>query len=244
MRKSRPSGHGYKNSSSFLHTFLYYILPFIVVNLIIFFLVTSRPKLVIEVGETNDYQSTTVTITVKSILPIKSIETSMEGEEIELQKGSKKQYVASIHKNGALEVLVTGLNGMSRRQFEHISILDDTPPAVKNSSIEGGILTIQFEDSQSGLDYPSIYAVNSLGEQSAPLTTEKTSATVTFTMDSAGLVLHASDLSVNSMQATFTSHKENGKEILTDETDLESSSQQSAEEESAAGTAEEESTSQ
>ncbi|MEY8337707.1 hypothetical protein AALB16_06690 [Lachnospiraceae bacterium 62-35] len=218
MKNTRPYRQEYKKSNDTIHLFLFYVLPFLVFNSILFFLVTTRPKFEISVGETKDYQSTVVTITQKSLLPVKEMTTAMEGEDIELQKVGSRQYAVSVRKNGALEVTMKGLNGMSRTIFEHINILDDAPPAVNDSSIEEGILTVFFEDSQSGLDYQSIYAINSMNEQLYPISIDKVTNSVTFSMDSAGLIVHASDLSGNETQATFRSHKEGDVEVLTDDT--------------------------
>ncbi|RGY96294.1 hypothetical protein [Clostridium sp. AM58-1XD] len=218
MRQTRPYRHEHKNSNDTVRVLLFYVLPFIIFNTILFLLVTSRPRFEISVGETTDYQSTVVTITQKSLIPVTEMVTSMDGEVLELQKVGSRQYAASIHKNGALEVTMKGMNGMTRTTFEHISILDDAPPAVSDSSIDQGILTVTFEDSQAGLDYQSIYAVDSMNQQIYPISVDKVTNSATFAMDSNGLVVHATDLSGNEMQATFKSHKEGDKEVLTDDT--------------------------
>ncbi len=218
MKRSRPYRHEYKKSNDTLKLLLFYILPFIVFNGILFLLITSRPRFEVAVGETTDYQTTVITISQKSLLPVKEMTTSMDGEVIELQKVSSRQYAASIHKNGALEVSMKGINGMTRTVFEHINILDDAPPAVNDSSLESGILTIVFEDSQSGLDYQSIYAVNSMNEQIYPISVDKVTNSASFAMDPDGFVVHASDLSGNELQATFKSHKEGDVDVLTDDT--------------------------
>lgn len=217
MKKTSPYRHENKKNEK-LNLLLFYILPFIVFNGILFFLVTSRPNFDIEVGDTTDYQTTVVTISQKSLLPVTEMTTSMDGEALELQKVGSRQYAVSIHKNGALEVTMKNFNGMQRTVYEHINILDDAPPTVNDSSVEEGILTVTFEDSQSGLDYDSIYAVNSMNEDLYPIAVDKVTNSATFAMDPDGLVVHASDLSGNEMQATFKSHKEGDLEVLTDDT--------------------------
>ncbi|MFR5601249.1 MAG: hypothetical protein ACLTKI_02295 [Lachnospiraceae bacterium] len=196
---------------------LYYVLPFIVVNSIIFFLVTSRPKCELTVGETNDYMTTTVSLKIKSILPIKNMSVVMDGEELELTALGKKEYTATVDKNGVVEVNLTSLNGMTAMTYEHINILDDAPPTINEPSVESGILSFKIDDSQSGVDYSSIYAVDSKGINQLPLSIDKTTATVTFQMDSDGLNLHAKDLSGNEVQATLKSHVEGSEEVVTSE---------------------------
>ena len=60
-RQRKSSSRRHNSEPSQLRTvLLFYVLPFIVVNTIIFFLVTSIPKGTVTVGETADFQSTVV----------------------------------------------------------------------------------------------------------------------------------------------------------------------------------------
>ena len=45
------------NENRFLHNFLCYILPFIVFNVILYFLVTSSPRIEMTIGDTSDYKT-------------------------------------------------------------------------------------------------------------------------------------------------------------------------------------------
>lgn len=209
-------------SPGFLHTLLIYILPFLVFNGIIFYFVTSRPNIDIEMQDTKDYVTAQVSIKITSLLPTRSLKASMDDKEIELTKESGKHYTATINRNGALEVYLENFNGMSTTVFEHINILDDNPPAIINQQTENDILTIQLEDSQSGINYSAIYATTSDGTTVQPLSVDKTAATVTFEMDPNGLNVFACDLSGNEVQAHVTSSIENMSE--TQDTESESSS--------------------
>lgn len=201
-------------SDDWISILLYYIVPFVIVNGIIFFFVIARPKCTITVGETHDYLSTQVTLKVESWFPTKTISLSMDGEEIQLEKVKGRTYKATIYKNGALHVNVINLNGMSLTQFEHIDMLDDTQPEIEGFEVEDGIITIVFSDSQSGINFDSIYALDSVDTRHEPLTLDRSTATVTFEMDPAGLEVYAEDMVGNLVKATFSSHKEGEEEIL------------------------------
>ena len=204
-------------SDDWLVILLYYILPFVIVNGIIFFAVTARPKCTVTVGETNDYLSTQVTVKIDSWFPTKSISVTMAGEEIELEKVKGRTYKTTVYKNGSLQIKVENVNGMSLSQFAHVDMLDDMPPTIEQSDVEEGIITITFSDSQSGINLDSIYALDSADNRVEPLSLDRNTATAVFVGDSAGLYIFAEDKAGNVVKGTFTSHKEDEEGTLQSE---------------------------
>lgn len=212
-RNRARNKRGDSPSSSFFSFLFKWALPFLIINGCIFFLVTSKPQLTIIGAKEDNFLSTMTTITIKSVLPTRNLTATMDGKPIELKKIGKKQYTATITKNGALEVSIENFNGMVTTEFYQVDVLDDNPPAIVNHDIEDGILTFELEDSQSGVDYASIYAIDSTQTRVIPLTVDKLNSLVTFTMDPRGLNVFVSDLSGHKIQATFTSHMEGGVEV-------------------------------
>jgi len=158
-RRRTSSGYRRDNGKSgFLSVLLFYVLPFIVINGIIFLLVTARPKAEITIGESSDFISTTMELKVKSLLPIKTMEVSLDSTPIELTKTGGSTYKTTLKNNGTLEVKLTGFNKMKSVSYETVNVLDDTPPAVKDNVLENEILSFRLEDTQSGVDYSSITA--------------------------------------------------------------------------------------
>lgn len=209
---SRSSGQAGKRShqrgkaprSELKTLLLFYILPFIVVNGIIFYLATAKPKYHIEIGETNDYISTTVTLTIDSHLPTKNLTMSLNGEALTLEKQDRKTYTAVITQNGTVEATLENFNGMSVAQFENVSVLDDGPPEITSYTIEDGVLTVKLSDSQSGVDFNSIHAIDSTGNQLTPTSIDKFNSEVTFDMDDNGLTMYISDYSGNEVEQPFS----------------------------------------
>lgn len=191
---------------------LFYVLPFIVLNGLIFFFVTSQPKIEVVIADTHDYVVTEVTLTVRSFFPTKDIQLSLDDEKLELTKGKKRTYTASITKNGTLEASVTNINGMSAILYEHVNILDDLPPYIDYTNDGEGVISVTVTDSQSGVDFESIYALDSTGQQVEPLTVDRSVNTVSYEIDPAGLHVYARDKAGNEVQRNFTSHKEGGVE--------------------------------
>lgn len=206
-RRRRHTGRsgGYSIlDQEWLHTLLFYILPFIVINGLIFFLVTTKPEYELTIGEAHDYQTTDIQLHINSFLPVKELNVTLDSEPVELTPLKKNSYTATISKNGVLEIYVKSFNGMVSNNYEHISILDDNPPAVDAYAIEDGVLTFTLVDSQSGIDFNSVYATDSMGVTVYPSSVNKTSGEITFNMDANGLTVFANDLSGNQSQTTFT----------------------------------------
>lgn len=211
--RRRNTGRSSRSTSSgqeWIHILLFYFLPFIVINGLLFFLVTSSPKCELTIGETHDYLSAEIQLSVKSFLPTKELTVSMDSEPIEMTKGKGHTYTATVTKNGVLEVYAKSINGMATSAYEHVNILDDNPPAVDNYSMEDGVLKFTLEDSQSGVDFNSIYATDSSGVTVYPSSVDKTTGTITFNVDAGGLTVFISDLSGNQSQTTFTPHSSEG----------------------------------
>lgn len=203
-----------KQKSEWGHVLLFYVLPFLLFNGILFYCVTSRPKVTVDLADTNDYLTAEATVTIHSWFPTKSVKFSMDGVELKAEKGKKRTYTLPISKNGAIEVEVVNLNGMSNTVFEHVNILDDNPPTIENAAILDGVVTLTLSDSQSGVNFDSIYAMDSKNEKIMPLTVDRATNTLSFDMDSAGLHVYAQDKAGNEVQGTFTSHKEGSTETL------------------------------
>ncbi|MEG0689598.1 MAG: hypothetical protein RR466_13030 [Hungatella sp.] len=203
---SRVKQHTRSSRSDFSSLLLFYILPFIVINGLLFFLVTAKPQCKLTVGETNDYQTTVISFQIQSHLPTKNLSVTLNSEPLELTRSGKNTYTATVSHNGILDVYVENFNGMATTAYEHVNVLDEDPPSVLDYLMEDDILTLNLSDSQSGIDYTSIHAINAQGMNIPPLSVNKATATVTFPMDSDDLTVFAKDLSANEVQAAFSTH--------------------------------------
>ena len=203
----RRTSSGYRRDSGksgFLSVLLFYVLPFIVINGLIFLLVTSSPKAEITIGESSDYITTTMELKVKSLLPIKTMEVALDSTPIELTKTGGKTYKATLTNNGMLEVKLTGFNKMKTAMYEQVSVLDDTPPVVKDKVVENGILSFRLEDTQSGVDYSSITASDEEDTDILPLSIDRSTGLVTFEIKKENITITAKDKIGNELHVTFT----------------------------------------
>lgn len=142
---------------------------------------------------------------------------TLDGEPLTLTKRKKRTYTATAYKNGSIEVNIRNLNGMTATAFEHVNVLDDNPPSMENASIADGVLTLTVTDSQAGVNFDSIYALDSSNERVEPLSVNRSTNTVSYEMDSAGLQVFAQDRAGNEVHGSFTTRKEGSAEKLESE---------------------------
>lgn len=206
-RRSPKRGNSSRsgNENRFLHNFLCYILPFIVFNVILYFLVTSSPRIEMTIGDTSDYKTVDVSFKVKSLLPIRRLTTTLESQDIEFQK-ENGVYHATLTNNGALEVYAESWNGMPAQHNEHIAVLDDTAPSIDEDSVvmEDGKLELMAEDNVSGINYDSVYATDDSGKKITPLSYDKETGRITFELEKGSLTVYLEDMAGNANQAEFS----------------------------------------
>ena len=188
-----------------LYRLVFFILPFFAFNFILFMLVTSSPKIKLTVADTTDYKTVDISFEIKSLLPIRQMTATLESQPIELTK-EKKTYRTTLSTNGTLEINAVSLNGMTHKVVEHIAVLDDAIPAIDDTDyvMENGILTIHVEDSQSGINFGTIYATDQEGQTVKPTKMNKDTGEVTFDLEAGSLDIYVEDMAGNANRATFS----------------------------------------
>lgn len=209
-RKKGGSGYRYDSGrSEFMTVLLFYILPFVVVNTIIFVLVTTSPKSTITLGEISDYTTTTMEIRVESLLPVKEMKVTLDSNEVEFTKTASRTYTATLNSNGMVAVELLSINGMKNTKYAPINVLDDAPPEIKDPIIEDGVLSFRLEDTQSGVDYSTVHASNEDNPDILPLSIDRSTGIVTFDMQKENLTICAKDKIGNEVRTTITPRGEN-----------------------------------
>lgn len=199
------SGYRYDSGrSEFMTVLLFYVLPFIAVNSIIFVLATAAPKGTLTISDTADFMTTTMELKIKSLLPVKTMEITLDGNAVETSKSASRTYTATLNSNGTLKVELTAVNGMKNIFFEQINILDDTPPNIKDYFIEDGVLSFCLEDTQAGVNFDTVYAYDDDTPEILPLSIDRSTGIVTFDMKKDNLTVCAKDNIGNELRATIT----------------------------------------
>lgn len=198
-----------KLSNEFLKTLLFFVIPYIVINAAVFIIVTATPRVEVKVSDTDNYTSVTASFTVNSLLPLKDISVTMESEPVEYKK-SGSTYTAEITENGTFYIEATAVNGMHSVGYADVSVLDDTPPVIDDTSchIEQGVLTFIISDSQAGVNWSSVYGISSDGEKSIPESIDKEKGRVAIPMLTDSMELHFEDMVGNKRSASVTATTE------------------------------------
>ena len=207
-RQQRQKEKGGRISvSNFL---LFYGIPFVIINLIIFFLATSRPSVELEVIDEHNFQNVVLKVKHNKFYPIKKLEVLFDNEPIELNKeetGTSRVYTTTWTKNGGISAVVYGFNGMTDADYENVGSIDEEPPVIQGEVTQVGKnseVLVSFEDSQSGVDVSSIYATTPNGLRVNPLSVNEAKSEATFNLDSYGsLDVHISDKVGNQSVAHF-----------------------------------------
>lgn len=182
--------------------FFGFLIPYVAINLIILFLFTTGPEIIVEDYNTEDYNISNVKFQVKNILPISKISiTKDNGEEVKLDKLDDKEYSIPITTNGSYKIEVLSINKMQAVTFVDINAIDDTPPSINTDTLvySTGTLSFNINDNQSGINYDNLYVINSSGEQIKPNYIDKSTGMVQFALESAeGITIHIEDKIGNS----------------------------------------------
>jgi hypothetical protein len=126
-------------------------------------------------------------------LPLAAFDVKLDDTPLNLENLGGGHYKTSVDKNGTLEVTVRYINGMSRTQYEHIGSVDDQPPLISGEELDGNMLTVSFDDAQSGVDYDSIYGMDANEERVLPRSIDDAAHTAVFQITTDRLEIHASD---------------------------------------------------
>ena len=183
---------------------LFYIIPFLLINLLIFFLVTLRPKFKLHIEESSDFRTAEIQVEMHPRLPLAAFEVKLDDAPLNLENLGGGHYKASVDKNGTLEVTVRYINGMHRTQYEHIGSVDDQPPLISGDELDGNMLTVSFDDPQSGINYDSIYAVDADEERVLPSSIDESENKAVFQVLTSRLEVHVSDQLGHEAVANFT----------------------------------------
>ena len=175
------------------NVFLFYVIPFLLLNLLIFFLVTLRPKFKLHIEESVDFRSAEIELEMHPRLPLAAFDVKLDDTPLNLENLGGGHYKTSVDKNGTLEVTIRYINGMSRTQYEHIGSVDDQPPLISGEELDGNMLTVSFDDARSGVDYDSIYGIDANEERVLPRSIDDAAHTAVFQITTDRLEIHASD---------------------------------------------------
>ena len=155
------------------------------------------------VSDSPDYTSADVQIRIKTVFPVKSFDVLLGEEPLELTESEKRLYSGTVTENGTLTVSLTNLNGMNKTVYENISCIDDEPPIITEDDAEAGYVSMYIDDTQAGVDFGSVYALDSNGSRLSPALIDEGEGLVVFNYDTPTIEVHVLDKSGRESVAGF-----------------------------------------
>ena len=194
-----------KKKSTFVSVFFFYIVPYLIINSCILFFALATPK--VQINEPTEHggdNTTSVLVHVDSILPIKKFSAKLEGEELNYTR-ENNNYIIPISANGSLRISVSSINGMSNMESTQINSFDENPPTIDEDNVVLGVGYVEFivTDSQSGVDFSSIYGIDHDGNNLKPNQIDEKSGKVSFSMKTNSITVYVSDKSGNQVSGNF-----------------------------------------
>ena len=105
-----------------------------------------------------------------------------------------------------MRISVTSLNGMMKIENSQINSFDENPPVIDEDNVVlgSGYLEFTVSDSQSGVDFDSIYGIDKDGNNLKPTQTEEASGKVVFSLKTNSITVYVSDKAGNQISGNFT----------------------------------------
>lgn len=189
-----------------LRIFFGFLIPYVLINGIIFFLFIQVPKIQVVDQDSKEYEDNKIKFQIDSMLPLVDIKTFYQESEIAYSKLGNN-YIINAENNGSYKIQVTSLNRASANSIVDIETQDNIPPAIDLDSavLTGNTLIISVHDTQSEINYDNIYASLENGENIKPTYIDKSSGTVQFQISSGNkVIVHVEDISGNHSETSFT----------------------------------------
>ena len=189
-----------------LRFFFCFLIPYILINGIIFFLFIQTPKILVVEQNSKDYEENKIKFSIDCILPVTDVKTYYQEAEIAYTKLGNV-YIIEADNNGAYKINVTALNKSTANSIIEIDSQDNVPPTIDLDSavITGNTLIISVHDNQSGINYDNLYATLENGTKLDPTYIDKASGTVQFQItEGKRVVVHVEDEFGNHSETSFT----------------------------------------
>ena len=198
----------------FIRIIFGFLVPFFVINGLIYFLYTAHPTINIDTSDNaiKDNGTANISFTIDCPIPLSSIivyrnEDDGGINEIPYTKLGDK-YNINISENGTYIIVAKSLNNSVAKTSTYIDTLDNNPPTInmENAILIGKSITFVISDDQSGINYDNLYSIDDSGRKEHPQSLDESSGTVTFRFENTKtLTIHVEDMSGNSFETTIES---------------------------------------
>ena len=191
-----------------LRIFFGFLIPYVLINGIIFFLFIQTPKIQVIDQDSKDYEENKIKFSIDCLLPITDVKTYFQEAEIAYSKLGNT-YVIDAENNGTYQIKVMALNRASVNSIVEVETQDGVAPTIDLNSaiITGNTLILSVHDDQSEINYDNLYATLENGDKLTPTYVDKSSGTVQFQItEGKKIVIHVEDTFGNHSETSFTTN--------------------------------------
>lgn len=192
-----------KQKSLIYRIFIGFLIPYIIINGIIFFLIICKPHIDI-LSDTTSSKNQNVRFKISNLLPTTKISITKDNLAVQYVKDGN-EYVIPINENGTIKIEVTSINQMTATTYIDISSLDDVSPTIniEDATFAVNTLTIGVTDNDSGINYDKIYGTID-GTVVQPIFIDKSTGTLKFKIESGtSITIHVEDNNGNISETIF-----------------------------------------
>ncbi|MCQ2609523.1 MAG: hypothetical protein MJ151_01855 [Lachnospiraceae bacterium] len=192
-----------KQKSLVYKIFIGFLIPYVLINGLIFFFIVSKPHINI-ITDTTSTKNDHVRFNVQSILPIIKLSVTKDEKPIEYIKDGN-DYIIPITSNGGIKIEATSINRATTPTFIEVNTIDDVSPVIniEDATFALGTLTITVTDNDSGINYDEAYGTTN-GKTIKPIFIDKSTGTLKFKVDKGlSITIHIEDNIGNTTETTF-----------------------------------------
>lgn len=189
-----------------LRFFFGFLIPFVVINGIIFFLFIQVPTINITKEDSSDYEESKIKFQVECILPITEIKTYFNDTDVPYTKNGDT-YIINADENGTYKIVASALNKASSEALATLETKDVIAPTIdlENAVVTGNTLIFSVKDEQSEINYDNLYGLLENGEKISPSHIDAVSGNIQFKIESGEkIIIHVEDIEGNGADITFT----------------------------------------
>ena len=202
--KNQKSKEKTSTQNIFIKFLLGFLIPYLLINGIIFFFYTEVP--LINIKEQEDKQLSKIEFSIDSKLPIIDIQVTYDNEVIPYTKNGNTYFVDAVN-NGTYKITAKAINQMSAVASYSIESLDEVAPIIHTDSaiIANGTITVKVTDENSKINYSALYGLDEEGNMINPIFVDEASGTIQFNvMDLSSITIHVEDIEGNGAETNIS----------------------------------------
>lgn len=155
------------------------------------------------VDKTGEAQSPVYEIHVTGIFPVQ-VSATQNGLHLPVYDAGIRTFSIEPTKNGMMDICITFFNQQEIHHTIMVTQMDTTAPSFISSQVSNKSVYLYVSDSESGIDYESIYAKDAAGDIISPVSYDVEDGLVVFESPASSINVHIPDMAGNELLLVLT----------------------------------------